>query len=222
MEYLRRVRWETRHCPAVVVSKAAVARTQAAAGTPGTAADVQRFAQLTEFAPAPEGLAPLPAWEAQFCASFCVLRDRLAAVNTVAQLPPSPAAPFPSLKDGAACCAYCFGATTAGKDGSDAPLNPPLMVTVTALDHVSVVRLLDHMVNYVAAHPIRQHYVPWLFAVLARLDLPLDPDTASNLRMLLRLCCTRRAALDSPQDPLLPGLNILITILAKVFAQSGQ
>lgn len=59
----------------------------------------------------------------------------------------------------------------------------------------------------------------WLFALLARLELPVDPDTGALLQRLQRLLVRQRAALDGPHDPRLPAINILLVAIGARFGQ---
>jgi hypothetical protein len=63
------------------------------------------------------------------------------------------------------------------------------------------------------------HRSCWLFALLTRVELPLAPELGSELYSLVMRCATLRSRLTSLEDPLLPHLNILITLLEKYFGQ---
>lgn len=66
-----------------------------------------------------------------------------------------------------------------------------------ALDHVGAVKLLHRHVQRVCCMqaPPSRPYTMWMFALLARVGKPLDPDTASMLRMLLKHLARLRAGL---------------------------
>eukprot|EP01097_Dermamoeba_algensis_P011008 TRINITY_DN836_c0_g1_i4.p1 TRINITY_DN836_c0_g1~~TRINITY_DN836_c0_g1_i4.p1 ORF type:complete len:310 (-),score=78.69 TRINITY_DN836_c0_g1_i4:430-1359(-) len=59
----------------------------------------------------------------------------------------------------------------------------------------------------------------WLFALLVRLEKPLDADSASALHSLMSSCCSLRAKLSEKEMALLPHLNVIITICCKYFGQ---
>lgn len=73
---------------------------------------------------------------------------------------------------------------------------PPWLSVLAALDHVNSVILLDRHVRRVcsAVHVLSRSYCLWMYGLLARLDLPMAPDTASALRSLLKHCCRLRAS----------------------------
>jgi len=85
-----------------------------------------------------------------------------------------------------------------------------------------VVKLLMHHIKWVdRSEAITAHQRLWLFALLARLEKPLDSDTSSTLRSLLRHCTYERAKLVEASDPELASLNMLITIIGHFFGQKG-
>jgi len=96
---------------------------------------------------------------------------------------------------------------------------PPLLSIIVNLDQVTVISVIQHHINWLENKPLTKHSAQWLHSLLALLEKPLDPDTASALRVLLRRASELRAKLTTPQDALLPPLNILITIVAKYFGQ---
>lgn len=111
---------------------------------------------------------------------------------------------------------------------------PAYVSILTALDHVSSLTLLERHVHRVCGcqNRVPFSYAQWMYGLLARLDLPLDPDTASNLRVLLKHCCRLRASRcvrgkDGGEDhrchdgahPDLPSLNVIISLLHRVFGQ---
>jgi hypothetical protein len=110
---------------------------------------------------------------------------------------------------------------------------PAYASILTALDHVSSLTLLERHVHRVCGclHRVPYAYAQWMFGLLARVELPLDLDTASNLRVLLKHCCRLRASCcvrgDDGEDhhchtgahPDLPSLNVIISLLHRVFGQ---
>lgn len=63
------------------------------------------------------------------------------------------------------------------------------------------------------------HRAKWLFTLLLRVELPLSPYFGSELYSLALRCAILRSKLSDIEDPILPHLNILITILEKYFRQ---
>jgi survival of motor neuron protein-interacting protein 1 len=257
-DYLRRVRWEARRCPNVVVS----------------AIDPRKYDnRQTQFAalpppcpPPPLGMAPQPQWETKFLAQFSELRQTLNHQFTK----PKPALNFnlPHHNDVRGWYLLCFGAkekerereekekelrqkkqqNQQQKEGevtameTDSPTEnaeeeqlemyniskvtaigqqaiPPLMSIVTHLDQVTVMALVTHHITWLETRTMTQHRAQWIYALLARLEKPLDPDIAASLRSLLRRAAVLRSKLTDPKDPMLPVYNILITIVAKYFNQ---
>lgn len=62
-----------------------------------------------------------------------------------------------------------------------------------------------------------------MYALSARVERPLHADTAAAFRSLLRKCkIWRGQGIQSPSDPLLPHLNILICIAGGYFRQDEE
>lgn len=201
LDYLLRVRREAQQCKAVVVAN----------NVPPPRSVVPMDITAFTTAAAPPGMAPSPEWEQHFVAQFNLLREKLANEP----LPKSShGSDFPEPKNSEAWRTFCCSA-------------PPSESDVLRLDHVGLVRVLANLTVPFCSTVSRskpqvsqlERQSQWLYALLAKLDLPLDADTSANLRELLRAYCIARASLDSPQNPALPHINIIITILAKVFKQ---
>jgi len=229
-DYLRRVRWESRRCPDVVVS----------------AIDPRQYDnKQTQFAvlpppcpPPPPGMAPLTVWERGFLAQFSELRQ---AMNRTLASPTKPSLPLslPHQNDVRGWYLLCFGtkekekeesddvimdtgddvSSDTGKSPSKGRALPPLMSIVAHLDQVTVMALLQHHITWFETRSMTPHRAMWLYALLVRLEKPLDPDIAASLRSLLRRLSHFRSKLVDLKDPLLPTFNILITIVAKYFNQ---
>ena len=124
--------------------------------------------------------------------------------------PPAPPVPLPPVGDTKAWKVFCFGdearvalaglsaETRDGLPGRDSHSGqPPLLSVLVALDHISTLKLLTrHIQRLCCMHcvPPSMH-MAWMYGLLARTDLPLCPDTASTLRMLLKHFCKLRAEL---------------------------
>jgi hypothetical protein len=120
-------------------------------------------------------------------------------------------APIPSVSDAKAWKIFCFGDGAPGAPAASTdpcltetqvtapvagtPGRPPLLSILIALDHVSCLTLLNRHIQRLcscaSAPPVS--YTSWMYALLARTDLPLCPDTSSSLRMLLKHYCKLRA-----------------------------
>ena len=128
---------------------------------------------------------------------------------------------LPSMSDAQRWKSFCLRAHLGEPSGS-ACGNPPTLQIVMQLDQVAVIRLVEYHVKWVEkSEQISDIQKEWLFALLGRLDKPLDSDTASSLRSLLRRLTHERAKLSLPTDPQLPSLNILIVIIGNFFGQRG-
>lgn len=88
------------------------------------------------------------------------------------------------------------------------------------LDERTCTRVTNYLLEWIQADSILDHpRLTWLFSLLVCLDRPTHADTDGNLRGTLRTFCARRAKMRSLADPLLPELNVIITIITKCFGQ---
>eukprot|EP00898_Chlorokybus_atmophyticus_P007896 jgi/Chlat1/8107/Chrsp75S07568 len=231
-EYLRRVRWEAAQCPKIVTAKNINPRQYDAKRT----SYVPSVSSVPDASSAPDYARPRPDWEAAFLKDFAELRAALAHVEmpTTSHLPDLR---IPPTTDARAWDALCFRSVqsnsehqaedaTSGslsvnyEDRSDGGPVPPLLGLLLRLDEATTAAMLRrHVWNLENTHAVlTPHRASWLFALCARLDMPIDASTAAALRSLLRHCATLRADQGVPRD-MLPHLNILIAVAGKYFAQ---
>lgn len=228
-EYLRRVRWEARHSPQVVrahVDPTSLAplspppkyRTSTAQATPDCALELkprrswlavisERFAELRmDLARMPAGLrggheggpeeggAAAVAWHHRHFA-------------------PEDAVEGHVDPEGAVMRAQGAALSTSGRGPA------PTLSVVCPLDHVTASRLLQQHVQWLETHPLTPARATWLFALMARVDQPLDDDTGAALRHLVRVCGSRRAEARGRRDPMLPHLAVLMAVAGGFFGQ---
>ena len=125
------------------------------------------------------------------------------------------------MKDADAWHIFCFG--SARSVGT-----PPLVRLLLQFDQVLTRTLLRHHIAWLNAGLAEEATLgasasAWLFAILARLDMPISGDMAASLRQLLRRCCAIRAHLRPSQDYdcALACLNTIIVVVGDVFGQGG-
>lgn len=207
-------------------------------------------------------LLPCSEWQAAVVAEFEAVRRALADAEaammqqhappgvvlfsqTPAKRPPlSPG--LPALPDTAGWLQYCFGrgdgdragaAAGAGAGvgaGAESGGHPPQFSVLVQLDHTTSLRLLQRLVSRITSSrgPPSLHVASWAFALMAKLDVPLLPDTASLLRNLFKSCTRLRAGVweddgvaDGPpptatSSPELARINVLCALVA-FFGQAG-
>lgn len=213
-DYLRRVRWEAKRVPKVVKSNIDPRQY-----------DSRQTTFLTpppDIAECPEALRPSPEWESTFLLNFDALRKDLAH-RYEAMPKPKLAQPLPSIRDAQRWKQINLGIHRHGDERTLVTPTRPTMSVVMTLDIVSVRQLLEYHIRWAKkAKEVDEVHTQWLYALLSRLDKPIDADMASALRSLLRRLAEDRSRLESQQDQALPALNILITIIAKYFGQGGS
>ncbi|KAL6042604.1 gem (nuclear organelle) associated protein 2 [Balamuthia mandrillaris] len=100
------------------------------------------------------------------------------------------------------------------------PMEPHLSVLLR-LDQAAIYQLTLYHVTWAeaSAEQVTEVQFRWLFALLARLDAPVEAGMASALHSLLFLLANQRSSLQDEKDERLAPINILITILDKCFGQ---
>ncbi|RUS76120.1 hypothetical protein EGW08_016116 [Elysia chlorotica] len=225
-EYLMRVRREAQHCPRVVVADI----------------DTRPFlTRQTVKVTEPGGLLPVPAsfkapmaWQRLQVAEFAAMRQKLIQLKAlVRQKKINVQAPnLPQAKDAENWCRLCFGkvklkslepmteeAIPVPDINEDEDGTPPLLHIVAHMSQHQVTSVLEYHVNWLEATGFTRKQGRWFYALLANLQKPLTPEDCSWLRRLARLCSNIRASLESPQDPQLNELNLIICLIARYFEQ---
>ncbi len=115
-------------------------------------------------------------------------------------------------------------------DGTD---TPPTTELLQGLDQLGTIRLLKQRIDAVIP---RSSSIPatatettpglssldaqWLFGLLARLELPIDSNTAAMLRKLQQyLQQVRRTQVRGVDDPVLAPVNVLLVAIGARFGQ---
>lgn len=96
---------------------------------------------------------------------------------------------------------------------------------------VGVWHVLRHHIEWLESERLTDLKAQWLYALLSRLETPLDATASSTLRGLLRRVVDLRSSLvlfhklvctdilQKPGHPLLPAHNIIISIVGHYFGQ---
>jgi hypothetical protein len=118
----------------------------------------------------------------------------------------------------------------------DSAAMPPWVSSLAALDHVGQQRLLRRFVALLerrlrgrgAAQPpgmavISHAEAAWLYGALARVDLPLLPEAAADVRRIFVICHQLRRGLATSEGsidhPLIGLLNTLLVVAGRFFGQ---
>lgn len=224
-EYLRRVRQEARDCPKVVV-----------ADLDTSAFLKQQTVKITE----PSGLLPVPqsyrapiAWQKLQVSEFADMRQKLINMKALIKQKKMkvPIPNLPQAKDAENWCRLCFGrlkmkTTMPGNQASGGSSHdigeegtPPLLHIIANMNQQQVEKVLEYHVNWLEATGFSTRQGRWFYALLANLQKPLTPEMCAWLRRLARLCSNIRASLESPEDPKLKELNLIICLVSRYFEQ---
>ncbi|XP_071960320.1 gem-associated protein 2-like [Antedon mediterranea] len=222
-EYLRRVRLEAQACPDIAVANL----------EPGLLTNKQTnvVSNLSGFIPAPRGFSPSVQWQLKEASNFAVLRQKInqereKLLNTTEN---QPALPQPNDESG--WCKLCLGnkaeqllkakrGVSSTTTDTDMQGVLPLFSIVAAMKQSTVIKILEFHIGWLQTLGLGPKQGQWLYALLACLQKPLDPDAHSMLRTLARQCAALRASLETIDDDRLPALNLLITLVARYFDQT--
>eukprot|EP01104_Vermistella_antarctica_P019893 TRINITY_DN811_c0_g8_i4.p1 TRINITY_DN811_c0_g8~~TRINITY_DN811_c0_g8_i4.p1 ORF type:complete len:343 (-),score=59.33 TRINITY_DN811_c0_g8_i4:64-1092(-) len=238
-EYLRRVKYEARHlCPSVVVAKNIVKSTRDDDAR-HTNHYLQQFLAPT-FPNTPDALLPHSEWRLAFISSFSELRQRFARSmpSVRKQHQGEERVRLPGPRDSSGWRVFCFG--NASEGGHD-----PTPFILASMSELTTKTVLQGMVKWMCAEEKKaskgtskfpeEVVWRWMFALLTRLEKPLDSETAASLRDFARYCSNLRVVLSVgfgfggdgssgcyDDVPKLSVLNVMITIVMGYFKQGDE
>lgn len=110
---------------------------------------------------------------------------------------------------------------------SDWEQHAPSLSLILQFDQVMTQKVLQYNISWLEkCRSFSERRVSWIYALLARLDMPLFQDTVAALRQLYRVACKLRARLKqteskNPEEHFeyLARLNLLIVISGRFFGQ---
>ncbi|KAI4491100.1 hypothetical protein M0802_010410 [Mischocyttarus mexicanus] len=110
---------------------------------------------------------------------------------------------------------YCFDKTSDDKEN-----HSPTLTTVISMKQPLIEQVLEYLIEYVQTQgKIPYKIGQWLYALLAVLHLPLNPDTCSCLRSLARTCSVIRANSKKLEEHEIGALNLFICLVARYYRQ---
>jgi len=212
-EYLRRVKFEARGLPNVVVTREKYTNKQAS-----------YLPAIEKSARSPPELLPSAEWEQQFGSDFSDIRQsliRYTLVHFKARQQMQFDLKLPGLRDGSAWKRLLLGEIIDDdrNDQVDVGYKPQLSL-VCRLDQVTTRMLINLLVHQCESSVSRQVAL-WLFALLLRLDKPIDADMSATLRHLYRQLSKIRATLpaSAPHAPEVIHCNVILTAIDRCFGQ---
>jgi len=229
MEYLRRVQKEAAQCAEVVVATKIDRSTFSKKQTVGVSSS--KYKML----PAPASYLPNEKWQMKQSRDFALLRQTFIRFKTQGKKLPScsSSVEIPDTRSKDDWCKFCFGTSfyneykkKTGNPVTEEDMldttegNPPLLSIISAISQPLAVDLLEHHIEWFEKIGLSPEQGRWFYALLICLDKPTPPEAVSLLRCLARKCGILRASLSSRDDPLLPHVNLLITLVARYFGQS--
>eukprot|EP01132_Coremiostelium_polycephalum_P007628 gene7628-9384_t len=225
-EYLKRVRWEANRLANVVVAD------NIDYSKINNTISKSYFTLPPKLPTCHPQLLPDQHWESNFLSDFSEFRQKLQCIKLNKKVNPTKQLVLPHLNDKRAWFIFCFGSSSSitTKDNNKEQQQQqqqkeqkegiiPDINLIIQLDHILIVNLVEYHIEWLENKELNQQRSYWIYVLLSVLEKPIDSDTAANLRSLLRRLALLRSKIDSKDDPLLPSINILFTIVAKYFNQ---
>lgn len=211
-EYLRRVAYEARHTPDIMRAENLDASAFAATTTSGL--DEAKRDEESEFPP-PPWAAPDREWRRRTVGDFSDLRVHISrALASVSKRAVDRL--YPSNRDKREWERFC------------AETREPPLGALLAMDAVTCAHLLRRVCRALCKHDYESEtadgkdvltLLRWFHALGARVDLPLDADTEASIRSAMKGVARGRASTMSPDDALIPHLNLAIAVGGGYFKQ---
>lgn len=117
---------------------------------------------------------------------------------------------FPHWKDEQSWKVVCYGTEAQ-------PATPPTAELMKSIDAITSITLISYHVNWLGEEDVMPHHSNWLYHLLLKVEEPILRDTVADLRELRYKCSQTRSKIESPENPNLPLLNAVITLITKYF-----
>eukprot|EP01095_Lingulamoeba_sp_RSL-Kostka_P003078 TRINITY_DN1399_c0_g2_i1.p1 TRINITY_DN1399_c0_g2~~TRINITY_DN1399_c0_g2_i1.p1 ORF type:complete len:287 (+),score=79.55 TRINITY_DN1399_c0_g2_i1:79-939(+) len=95
----------------------------------------------------------------------------------------------------------------------------PSFDVLKLLDYLTKNSLFEANVDWIENDTINEHQSKWLYALLCTIEYPLSPEVSSALHELYVKALKCRLCIHSVEEPILPHLNIIITVISSYFNQ---
>ncbi|XP_071562678.1 gem-associated protein 2 [Temnothorax nylanderi] len=206
-EYIKRVVIEARQCADVVV-----ADLDPSCMKEPTKAYVETLAGCVQ---APASLKPTVEWQQYQVSDFSKLRLYISQLKDEILIGKRKWRPpdihLPDIDDQNAWVSFCLS--------SEEKIKPTLN-TLFCFNQSNVEQVLEYLVQFVETERKIEYTIgQWIYALLAILEQPLQPDTCSCLRSLARACSVIRADSRELDAQELGALNLFICLVARYFRQ---
>ncbi|CAA7038150.1 unnamed protein product [Microthlaspi erraticum] len=201
-EYLRRVRWEAKRVPNVIIAKIDETKKQEQS---------VYMPQIPEIHKCPEHLLPVKEWEDSLLSDFLNLRLALspdANESCEDEMMTSPCVEDVLMEVFSKRLHTEMDESFGG-----------VVSEIQGMDSVTRVSRLKKRIGLVEKESgLQSSDFKWVVALCAAVDTPLDADTCGCLRALLRKCASLRAS-EVEDEQVIVMANMLITIAGRFFGQ---
>lgn len=209
-DYIKRVVIEARQCADVVVADINPEFLK----TPTI--DIEPLAGCVE---APPLFSPSLEWQQRQVANFSDLRLHVSQLKSEIHASKRKLNPqqmqLPGIDDRCGWIAYCCE-----KRSDEANSYGPRLKTLFHMNQPLIEQVLEYLVEHVQTQGVVEHELgQWIYALLAVLELPLNPDACSCLRTLARACSVIRANSKKLEEHEVGALNLFICLVARYFRQ---
>ncbi|XP_053688276.1 protein Gemin2 [Sabethes cyaneus] len=214
-QYLQKVIYERKHCPAVVVAKPTVQqcqRTKDLTGTGLVPTDSVKNIAL-------QVLIPTKEWESIQNKQFSDLRNTVTSYRNSQHYRDNleKTHVFLNFENRKQMHDYCAN-------------NQPFVSVLLSIPQRNLELLLEYLYDWLQGVPADEHtgeykryrndwITQWIYAILACIITPLEPYIHSILRDIAKACITMRNELSAEEESKVLPLNLLICIISRNFNQ---
>ncbi|XP_070157674.1 gem-associated protein 2 [Polyergus mexicanus] len=205
-EYIKRVVIEARQCADIVVADIDPSCMKLSRGSIKTLAGCVQ---------APPSLSPTLEWQQYQVSDFSDIRLYVGQLKDEIQVGKrkwrAPDINLPDINDQNTWISFCLGSKEKIK---------PTLNTLFCFNQSIVEQVLEYLVHFVETERRIEYKIgQWIYALLAILEQPLQPDTCSCLRSLARACSVIRADSRELDAQELRASNLFICLVARYFRQ---
>lgn len=171
--------------------------------------------------PCPREYLPKKEWQQSVIKDFVKVRLAIAELKDQFKDHPKEKPNLPHIDSLAKWYALCVGKHDASSPRTNQVEGcKPLLRTMLAMPQSVVCKVLEYHIEWLEEGTTDVlTSAPWLYALLACLEIPCESETHWLLRQLARKVATIRASLESKDSPDLVPINLLICLIARYFEQ---
>ncbi|KAK3847687.1 MAG: survival motor neuron interacting protein 1-domain-containing protein [Linnemannia gamsii] len=138
----------------------------------------------------------------------------ITTTTTTTTITPDATATTTTMAHGASTTTTTATANSVRQEGM-----PPSPLFLIRLDQGHLIQLLKYHLRWIAEDDLQEQEGKWLYAVFLKLDPLVESDQVAVLRNMAKKCARIRSHFNSGSGSKLATVNMVITIVARLFGQ---